>query len=324
MAQSATPRLERLKDGQTGPARASSSPRQPFDVHYRNIPDPARERDILFPMRTIFQFVLGVIASAAIIYFLGGVSLRASLAIAVLVNLVCYLSQPRPASSPTPYRVRISPRIGDMLFDLGLVSAEWKGPWPENGLPYYPWTPLHTYYHGINAVVLSSEPRLVHWTGPNWYTKRIEYSERLDFLKFPHPILKDLTDSDWSPEFFFRGGRDGYETGIRVLNHWWSDNKERLERTGIVKNIDDNDEADGGRTRVTLAVLPSKVFWPLDFRRQNEKAKKKLREEIKTELPLAGWKVEPPWSPWGQKEFGVSGEANYVCKYAEVSLWLLD
>jgi len=99
--------------------------------------------------------------------------------------------------------------------------------------------------------------------------------------------------------------------------------KERLEKTGIVKNIDDSDESDGGRTRITLAILPNEVFYPLDFKRQTEKAKQELIEEIKRELPLAGWKVEAPWNPWEKREIGIDGEADYVNKYAEVSLRLL-
>jgi hypothetical protein len=277
----------------------------------------------------IFLFVLEIIAIGAFIYFVGGISLRGTIVIVVLLILVWFRTEQNMASirevydlSSQPYKVWIRPNIAEMLVDLGLVTAEWKRPYPEGGLPSHPWTPLHTLYSGITAVVLSSEasPKLVHWTGPNWYTKSIEYSQSLDFLKFPHPILKDkFGDSDWSPEFFFHGGH----IGIRVLNHWWSANKERLEKTGIVKNIDDSDESDGGRTRITLAVLPNEVFYPLDFKRQTEKAKQELIEEIKMELPLAGWKVEAPWNPWGKREIGIDGEADYVSKYAEVSLRLL-
>jgi hypothetical protein len=276
---------------------------------------------------------LELLAAGAFIYFVGGISLRASLAIAIFLILLWFRTEQNAASirevydlRSRPYRVCIRLHIEKMLFDLGLVTAEWESPYPKSGLPPYPWTPLHTlsWGYGINAVVLSSAaggPKLVHWTGPNSYTTSIEYSEHLDFLKFPHPILKDkFGDSDWSPDFFFHGRLGGYHIGIRVLNHWWSANKERLEKTGVVKDIDDSDEADGGRTRITLAVLPNKVFWPFDFGRQTEKAKQKLSEEIKRELPLAGWKVEPPWSPWGQREFGIDGNAQYVSDYGEV--WL--
>jgi hypothetical protein len=246
-------------------------------------------------IKDISLLVLEIIAVGAFIYFVGGISLRGTIVIVVLLILIWFRTEQNMASirevydfSSRPYRVCIRLHIERMLFDLGLVTAEWESPYPESGLPPYPWTPLHTlsWGYGLNAVVLSSEaggPKLVHWTGPNWYTTSIEYSERLDFLKFSHPILKDkFGDSDWSPEFFFHGRLGGYHIGIRVLNHWWSANKEKLERTGVVKDIDDSDEADGGRTRITLAVLPNKVFWPFDFGRQTEKAKQKLREEIKS------------------------------------------
>jgi hypothetical protein len=291
--------------------------------------------NLIWSIARIALIVIKVLAVGAFIYFVGGISMRASLAIAVLVVLLWLGIEQNMASirevydlSSRPYRVCIRLHIERMLFDLGLVTAEWESPYPESGLPSYPWTPLHSlsWGHGINAVVLSSDssPKLVHWTGPNYYTRRIEYSQTLDFLKFPHPILKERTDSDWSPEFFFRGQLDGYHIGIRVLNDWWSANKERLEKTGVVKSIDDSDEADAGRTRITVAILPNVVFYPLDFKRQTEKAKQKLREEIKRELPLAGWKVESPWSPWGQREFGIDGDAQYVSNYAEVWLRHLD
>jgi hypothetical protein len=292
--------------------------------------------ELIWPIVRISLLVLELLAAGAFIYFVGGISLRASLAIAILFIILWIRAEQNLGGireiydlSSKPYRVCIRLHIERMLFDLGLVTAEWESPYPESGLPPYPWTPLHTlsWGYGINAVVLSSDssPKLVHWTGPNFYTKRIEYSQRLDFLKFPHPILKDLDpESEWSPEFFFRRELDGYHIGIRVLNDWWSDNKERLEMTGIVKSIDDSDEADGGRTRITLAILPDKVFYPLDFKRQTEKAKQKRIEEIKKELPLAGWKVEAPWSPWGEREIGINGEAEYVSDYAEVCLRHLE
>jgi hypothetical protein len=284
----------------------------------------------------ILLIVFEVIAAGAFIYFVGGISLRASLAIAILLIILWLRTEQNLRNifqvydlSSRPYRVCIRLHIERMLFDLGLVTAEWESPYPESGLPPYPWTPLHTlsWGYGINAVVLSSDssPKLVHWTGPNRYTKSIEYSQHLDFLKFPHPILKDLDpDSDWSPEFFFHTGHgcDGYEIGIKVLDHWWNANKERLEKVGIVKSIYGGD--DTGRTQITLAVLPYKVFYPLDFKRQTEKAKYKRIEEIKRDLPLAGWKVEAPWRSWGKREIGIDGEANYISDYAEVWLSLLE
>jgi hypothetical protein len=212
-----------------------------------------------------------------------------------------------------------------MLVDLGLVTAEQRWPWDESVPPRHPWTSLHTLYHGIEAVVLSSEsgPWQVHWTGPNQYTTRIEYSLHLDFLKFPHPILKADEDagSDWSPEFFFRSRGDGYRLGIRVLNEWWSANRERLENTGIVKDIDVSDETGGGRTRITLAVLPEKVFWLFHFHQKPKKSKQRLIEEIERELPFAGWKVEAPLESFGKMdEIGIDGDAHYVSRYAEVSV----
>lgn len=83
-------------------------------------------------------------------------------------------------------------------------------------------------------------------------------------------------------------------------------------------------EADAGRTRITLAVLPHNVFHPLDFKTATEKSRQKLLDEINKQLPLAGRKVEAPWSPWGRREIGTDGQANYTCDYAEVSLRLVE
>jgi len=285
--------------------------------------------NLIWSIARIGLIALKVLAVGAFIYFVGGLPLRASLTIAILAVLLWVGIEQNWGGirevydlTSRPYRAWIKPNIGRMLFDLGLVDAEWRQPWPESGLPYS-WTPLHTLYSGITAVVLSSDscPKLVHWTGPNYYTKRIEYEQTLDFLKFSDPTLEVRTSgSDWSPEFFFRSNVGEYEIGIRVPGHWWGENKGRLEKKGIVKRFDTSDEADAGRTRITLAVLPDKVFYPFDFKGQTEKAKQKRIEEIKKELPLAGWKVEAPWSPWGKREVGTDGEAQYVSEYAEV--WL--
>jgi hypothetical protein len=286
----------------------------------------------------ILRLILLFLAAGAFIYFVGGIPLRGTVVIVVLLVIGWRWSQNNVVSAVNifascfkPYSVWIMPNIEKMLVDIGLVTAEQN--WPCMP-PFHPWTPLHTLYYGINDVVVlssGSSPCQVHWTGPNQYSTRIEYSLRLEFLKFPHPTLKDLEpDSDWSPEFFFRSGLDhsrldgnhfGYHIGIRVLNDWWSANKERLEKTGIVKNIDDSDETDGGRTRITLAVLPEKVFWLLQFHQWPKKSKQQLIEEIKKELPPAGWKIEVPWSPWGEAvEISIDGDAHYVSEYAEISL----
>ena len=274
-------------------------------------------------------FAVEVIGIGAFVYFVGGFTLRGTIAIVSLLGLVWLwhtesmggISAVRNLSS-TPYTVWIRPNITQMLYDLGIVPPEWEPPHPDSGLLYL-WTPTRLLYGGVSAVVLLSDTsaQLVHWIGPNYYTKRIEYEETLDFFKFPHPGLKDqIENSALSPEFFFRSRVDGYEIGIRVPGFWWDDNRERLEKTGVVKSFDTSDEADANRTRITLAVLPHNVFYPLDFKGITEKFRQKLRDEIKKQLPLAGWKVEAPWSPWGEREIGSYGEANYICKYATVSL----
>jgi hypothetical protein len=278
-------------------------------------------------------FGLEVVGVGTFVYFVGGFSLRSTIAILSLLALVWLwhvesLGGIRAVYnlSSTPYTVWIRPRIARMLYDLGIVPLDWEPPHIDTGPPHA-WTPIHLLYGGVRAVVLSSDTsaRLVHWTGPNYYTKRIEYDETLDFLKFPHPVLKDqVENSEWSPEFFFRSGATGSEIGIRVPGHWWNANKERLEKKGIINSFDTSDEADAGRTRITLAVLPHTVFYPLDFKTATEKGRQKLLERIREEVAQAGWEVEAPWSPWERREPGTDGQADYTCGYAEVVLRLVE
>jgi hypothetical protein len=284
-------------------------------------------------IRKFTLVALEVVGLGAFVYFVGGFSLRGTIAIISLLGLVWLwhtesLGGIRAVYNlhSTPYTVWIRPSIPRMLYDLGIVPPDWEPPHLDSGLSHA-WTPLHLLYGGIRAVVLSSDTsaKLVHWTGPNYYTKGIEYEETLEFLKFPHPVLKDqIENSEWSPEFFFRSGASGFEIGIRVLGRWWDDNKESLEKKGIVKSVDTCDEADAGRTRITFAVLPHSVVYPFDFKGTTEKGRQKLLDEIKKELPLAGWKVDAPWNPWGGREIGTDGQADYTCNYAEVSLRLVE
>jgi len=144
----------------------------------------------------------------------------------------------------------------------------------------------------------------------------------LDFLKLPYPDPIGTVEN-WSPEFFFRPRVGHYEIGIRVSGHWWNDNQERLQKKGMVKSFDTSDEADAGRTRIILAVLPDSVFHPLDFKGVTGKYRRTLLEEIKNELQLAGWTVETTaWSPWGSEYLGY-GAADYACSYADISLRLI-
>jgi hypothetical protein len=282
-------------------------------------------------------FVLKFLAIYAFIYLVGGISLRASLAVAILFFCLWFYTKQNAESihavynrGAMPYSIKIYPNIYKMLGDLGLVTTEWKKPEKPSS---YPWTSLHTLFYALDGVVLIRDgvsTELVHWCGPNIYTKEIEYSENLDFLKFPNPALSEDDNFDWSPEFFFRRGHDGYEVGIRVLDSWYKENKERLEKTGIIKSIDDCDEVDGGRTRIILAVLSRKVFFLFNAKgraaseKAMEKWRKKICKEIKEESLLAGWEIKAPWSPWGQEKINFDNDVRYVNKYAQVWLRNLD
>jgi hypothetical protein len=256
--------------------------------------------------RIVLSFFLELLIAGAFLYYAGGMSLRSSLAVAFLIAIVFPEVQQKIASRTfAPHEMYITPHIGVMLLDLGLVTeSEWQslvGPRP----PLTPWTSLHPVHYSIHAVVLSEDTfgdKVVHWTGLSKYTRRIRFESRLDFIKFPHKF------TDWSPDFFVNPGSHGYELGISVNDEWWKSNAERLEPRSIIQRI--NHEHDIGRVELSLAVLPYEVFhrFYVDW-------SKDLEQKIKQKVASTGWKAEE----LGNSEIGYFGE-SYDNKYAEV--WL--
>ena len=256
---------------------------------------------------------LKLIAAEALLLFFGGMSLRASIAIVVLLTLVGSWNSHKSSNNFTLYEVKIVPRIGLMLMVLGLVTKEEWERLNQRRLAPIPWTNLHL-QNGITAVVLSDHPReassrtLVHWTSHNAETgrdfclpvhqkDRIEYSETLDFLKFKDLKYPEHDSFDWSPTFFFKQGMDGanvggYEIGIEVAASWWSSNKERLENEGIAQFLKVHYEPYQLRTRIALAVLPWEVFLLFDARDWDEQFAEELRRRVKKELAVARWRIE--------------------------------
>jgi hypothetical protein len=211
-------------------------------------------------MKAIAIFVLKAIAAGAFLYFVGDLSLRSCLAIVVLVALTWPWVQQEIPPTFSPFQLALTPNIGLMLIDLGLVTDEEWNPLVGDAPPLFPWTSLNLVHYGVNAAVLSSDPNgdyLVHWNSRNqhnFYTSRIATNVRLEFLKVP---------GRWggsSPDFYMRSGRDGYEIGITVLDEWWKVHEERLSKSGIIK--EQHREWNFGTIRLTLAVLPYRVFRP--------------------------------------------------------------
>jgi hypothetical protein len=284
----------------------------------------------------ILRFVLKVVAAGAFLCFFGGISLRASIAIVILLALVGSWSRQETSSSFTLYEVEIIPHIGLMLMMLGLVTEEeWKR-LAEKRLAPTPWTSLHLQY-GVTAIVLTTSSRegsgkkLVHWTAHNadtgrdfrlpHDTNRFEYSQTLEFLVFPDSRYPHHNSFDWSPRFVIRDGMNGCEIGIEVANCWWSDNKERLEQEGIAKILRTHDAGPDTRTLIALAVLPPYTFLLLDERDWDRQFAEKLRTEIKDGLALAGWHIETigfteniDHDLASMRSFG----ERYICEYADV------
>ncbi len=261
-------------------------------------------------IRYITPRVLKLVAAGTFICFVGGMSLRASIAIVAVLALVGTWSRQTAQESFTLYEVKIVPRIGLMLMVLGLITEEDWARLTEKPLPPVPWTCLHL-QNGITAVVLSVSSRqgsgnkTVHWTSHNtdtgrdyripfssYSTDRIEYSQPLDFLKFNDSGYPEHGLFDWHPDFFFRQGRDNYEIGIEVANCWWTDNRERLDKAGIAKFLKVSGDASDLRTRITLAVLPRDVFILFNERDWDRKFAESVREQVTKELLLADWRIE--------------------------------
>jgi hypothetical protein len=291
----------------------------------------------------ILLFVLKVVAAGAFLCFFGGISLRASIAIVILLALVGSWSRQKTSSNFTLYEVEIIPNIGLMLMMLGLVTEEeWK-PLAEKRLAPTPWTSLHLQY-GVTAIVLTTSSRdgsgekLVRWIAHNTDTGRdfriphdtlrtprdtnsFEYSQSLEFLVFPDSTYPHNDSFDWSPSFVIRDGMDGCEIGIEVENGWWSDNKERLEKEGIAKDLRVHDRGRDTRTLIALAALPPYTFLLLDERDWDKQFARKLRTEIKEGLALAGWHFETIGFT-EQIEHDLASLHNfgerYICAYADV------
>ncbi len=257
-------------------------------------------------MKAIAIFVLKAAAAGAFLYFVGDLSLRSCFAIIFVVALSWPWVQKELAPTFQPYEMAFSPNIGVMLIALGLVTDEEWMSLVMDRPPRFPWTSLNLVHYGVSAVILSVNPNgdhLVHWNAwnqPNFYTSNIAIKMRLDFLKVPDRL------GEWSPDFYLRPGRDGYEIGISVLDEWWKANEERLTKSGIIK--EQNRDWRFGTIRLTLAVLPYRVSSPFHL-----EWSQKLMETLKAEVAAKGWKYDSI----GNAEIGHFGN-SYSTEYVEV------
>jgi hypothetical protein len=251
------------------------------------------------------KFLFALVAASCFLHFVGDMSIRASIAIALLAS--CSWSWASKASDLefSPHQINLQPYIGSMLIELGLITDEkWKA-LMEPELAGKPWDSMSLAKNGIRGVVLSVDSNgqnIVHWPEASYYTSSTEVSIGLDFLKLPGSW------SPWSPDFFFRSGSDGYHWGIAVKEEWWKGNQNHLLQAGIVKSHDTDYRY--GTTRLTLEVLPHEVFW-IFYRKWN----KRLQEDANQKAKAKGWKVDEI----GGDEMGYFGD-SYKGKYGTV--WL--
>jgi hypothetical protein len=304
---------------------------------------PARDK-IAGTIRFLSHEVLLFPYLALLFYFVGGFSLKGTITLVILYWLSWSWHkqdqggiQALRNEMSTPYEVHINPNLPKMLRDLGLVPPEWAEPTRQEK---FPWTPIHVLKDGVVAVVLRSDgvDQLVHWTGPNRYTRNLEYQQELDFVKFTRTKDEDpaieatkvfLDGTEWSPEFFFKldftyssslGNEQeleighGYKIGIAVYEDLWESNKDRVLAAGIVKDVAKN----GAWTDITLAVLPLRAFNLIDWKWMGEKSRQKLRDEILREFPAAGWRPLSHPGARADDTIDSSGEAWYYSDFVQV------
>jgi hypothetical protein len=299
---------------------------------------------IALVIRILFHEALLFPYFALLFYFVGGFSLRGMASLMILYWFMWAWStqnmrgiQALRNEISSPYEVHINPNLPKMLRDLGLVSPEWDKPARPGK---FPWSPIHIFEDGILAVVLRSDgvDKLIHWTGPNRYTRKLEYHQELDFVKLTRakdesPAIEAIKTSfygmEWSPKFFFRYDLtdssslenekelkfgDGYKIGIAVYEDWWESNKDRILAAGIVKDVSKN----GAWTDITLAVLPLRAFNLIDWKWMGLKGRQKLRDEIIREFPSAGWKPLSRPGAGADDTIDSSGEAWYYSDFVQV------
>lgn len=273
-----------------------------------------------------------LVYAAFILYFAGGLSLRATLAIMTVFSLFWYWHQRCLKYIESVHRLTSKPYILSVRFNLDKMLSELNLTPNEVEMPK-----LHSDRYGIWAVVLKSgqgSELLVHWLNRNAYSTKLDYVQELDFVKLPYVTPNILFDS-WSPAFFFTQGvipklyetknREdraacvGYEIGISVANDWWDENKDKLQSAQF-KGIEQN-----GMTKITFALLPSVAFSLIDCKRLKEKEMTEIRDYAGKVVSAAGWTAKYGWNQYSGSREGISpgGESQFVCEYANVDLILL-
>jgi hypothetical protein len=286
-----------------------------------------------------------LIYAALILYFFGGLSLRATLAIMIVFGLfwlwhrhcMKVVSAIHELTSK-PYELKVHFKLGEMLnaLNISLDGIEM----PKSHSECLGELLLAPRY-GIRAVVLKSNQGsdlLIHWLNTNSYSTKLHYGRKLDFVKIPYVKPNVIFDS-WSPMIFLtqdilpefyeakkREDRDaciGYGIGISVDDNWWNENKNSLQSTSF-KNIEPN-WLHTGMTRITFAVLPQAAFSLIDCKRLKEREMKNIRDYSAKVVTAAGWKATHGWNPGSGSSEGISpdGQAEFVCEYADVELTLV-
>jgi hypothetical protein len=248
--------------------------------------------------------IVKIACIAGFCYWVGGMPLRYSIVLAVLIPFPSSKEKEEAQLRFTPYQLILTPHIGAMLLDLGLITterwAELRDNWTEQGKK---WSGHDLPFTGLYANVLSVDAdgdELAHWMQPNLYLTGLSFRETLPFLTFPGQY------TGWSPSFFFRPSMKGYAIGIEVREEWWKENKERLLNKGVVKDV--SIEYNFGTVLLFLQHLPARTLAPFYIGWSQ-----KLVDEAKKEAIALGWKSES----LGSAEVGYHGE-QYEADYATV------
>jgi hypothetical protein len=226
------------------------------------------------------------------LHWFGGFTWMATIALLVFLPVgESWTTLPRVDTSHfTPYEICLSPHVGKMLLELGLVTEEKWSEIAETEHPSDPRSPWRLVNYGIQGVVLSFRDgeELVHWSGTGHYTASVEYRCHLDFLELPGEFLQ------WSPCYFFRIDKGGYHQGITVHPSWWDQYKEILQAKGLIKNVHDERWGHG------LIYLSLSVFPPEALRVHYREWSAKLNQAVRARAEELEWKfgdVGPDFGP---------------------------
>jgi hypothetical protein len=230
-------------------------------------------------------------------------ALGLGLAFAAAIDYASF-KKPQQLAAFTRHRLSIHFHLYPMLIDLALIEGDeqWKS--LAGDVPSFrAWEQNSVYHYPISAVVIATDPCLIHYPVLQFYSEYLKFNIKLDGLK------KGDSPWPWSPDVFIMPGGGpgliGYHIGLRVNQKWWEATKPSVGAGAVL--YEDN-EWNFGTVRLTLAVLPYDIThtYYMETGRDHQATVKEL-------VAKSGWEN----TDLGGVEIGYFGE-SYEHKYATV------